>query len=164
MAQFIPMIMAVVGTGAKVAAARQESKSEQQRYEAAATAERYNAAVKRQKAESVTAAYGAKEVAQRRAAALAAGKRSAAMGQSGIGMSSFDDTERQSQMFAELDALNIRYEGALENKGLLDSASLSDYNSSVNLQSRDNAKKAGRINTAAAIISGGSQAYGAYPK
>lgn len=160
--QFIPLIFAGAGMLAGAAGAKQQAQAQEAQFKAAAAADQYNAAVKRERSQAVTKVYGQREEQQRRNAKLLAGKRAAAMGQSGIGISSFDATEHQSAVFAELDALNIRYEGALEAKGLLDSATLDDFYGANNLSNASNAKKAGRIAVASALLSGGSKMYGAY--
>lgn len=161
--QMIPFALAAASTVTGVMGARQESKALQQQFQAKAEADRYNAAVKRQQAEAINRTYGAREEQQRRAAAIQAGGRRAAMAQSGIGLDSFDTLEHQNQVFAEMDALNIRYEGLLESKGMLNSANVDDMSAASNMQSASNAKKAGRINMASAIFSGASKMYGAAP-
>lgn len=84
---------------------------------------RFSAASARRKAEIVRSGYGQLEEQQRRQARLEAGKRRAAIAQSGTGFDGSNaDVERQSQIFAELDALNIRYQGELEYGALTEQA------------------------------------------
>lgn len=60
------------------------------------------------------------EEAQRREAKMLLGAQAAAMAQSGTGIAGSNElVMRQSAALAELDALNIRYRGLMQAKGLL---------------------------------------------
>jgi hypothetical protein len=91
------------------------------------------------------------------------GEQLAQLSQAGAGLSgSYADVIGQSAADAELDALNIRYEGELQAMGLLEQSQQSELSARVN---RINARQAGRAgNTAAAstLLSGASNAYGYY--
>lgn len=110
--------LSTLATGFGVASALQSGRSAQKAAE-------YNAAVARQQAETTRAIYGEKEQQQRREAAFIVGKQRAAGAQAGLGLGgSFADVADQSGVMAELDALNIRYTGEMEAKGLLSKAGL----------------------------------------
>lgn len=143
-----------------------QSQVEAVRYESAAQANEYDAAIARKRAETARIGAGLQEDQQRRRARLEAGARRAAIAQSGTGFGGSNlDVDRQSQIFAEMDALNIRYQGSLEAKGLEDSADLSDWQASANRTGASNsisagssyasaARKSGYMGAAGAILSG----------
>lgn len=149
--------LAIIGTVFNVVSAIQGGKQQQVQYQAQATANQYNAAVKRQRAETVTQVYGQREEQQRREARFEAGRRRAAIAQSGGGFGGSNELlDSQSETMAELDALNIRYEGQLEAKGLLDSANLDDYYAGVDQSNASTAGRRGYMGAAGAILSGAS--------
>lgn len=128
-------------------------------YQAQAQANEYNAAVLRQRSETALSVSNQREEQQRRAAAFQIGKMRAGIAQSGMGLGGTNaDLERQSQVMAELDSLNIRYEGALESRGLLQRATMEDANSGANRRNADAASEAGYMGAAGAALSG----YGGY--
>lgn len=93
-------------------------RNEKNKFQAAAQAADYNAAVARQRSEATRQIYGQREEQLRRKASMEISKQRAFAAQGGLGMGgSNGDAERQSEVFAELDALNIRYEGNLEATG-----------------------------------------------
>lgn len=142
---------AVVGVLGKLG----EGEQAKTQYQAQSQADAYNAAIKRQRADNVTAIYGQREEEQRRMARFDAGRRQAAIAQSGTGSGGSNaDIEAQSEVFAELDALDIRYEGILERKSLLDSASLDDFSMYSNLNSAKSATKMSYLGAAGAALSG----------
>lgn len=97
-------------------------------YQAQANANQYNAAVLRQRADTAYATYGQREDHQRRLVRFEAGRRAAMAGESGFEPTgSIQDVESQAQALAELDALNIRYEGDLAARGLLAQSTLEEY-------------------------------------
>lgn len=146
--QFLPFVLSAVGSIA-------QGSAQSAAYKAQAQAEQYNAAVMRQRAETTNMVYGQREEAQRRAARIEAGERRAAMAQSGVGLGgSTYDVERQSEIMAELDALNIRYEGQLESKSALDQSNLHNYYSGVARMNAKTAKTQGYLGAATSILSG----------
>lgn len=88
-----------------------------------------SAEIARANAEITARQYSAREEMVRRSARRALGAQRAAMAESGTG---FDGSNlslmRESTASAELDALNVRYAGALERAGLLNTAAVHDYN------------------------------------
>lgn len=86
-----------------------------------AEAAEYNAAMGRSNAELANMQAGAAEAAQRRRAGLILGEQRAAFAQSGVDPSSGTGllVQTQSVQNAEMDALNARYSGLLQSRGLL---------------------------------------------
>lgn len=155
----IPALLAI-STAVTALGAVRAGQAQQVQYNAQAQANDYNAAVQRQRAEVTTQAYGQREEQQRRVAHLAEGKRLASAAQSGTGPDSNAALEHQSEVFAELDALNIRYEGDLESKGLLASANLQDYNASANRGYGASALSAGYLSAFGNTLSGAANIAG----
>lgn len=128
-------------------------------YKGAAAASEYNAAVNRQRAEVSRAISGQREEQVRRSSREALGRQAAASAESGLGLGGSNaDLERQSAVMAELDALNIRYEGELEAHGYLSEAALEDYNARINRSYGRNARVAGFIGAGGTALAG----YGDY--
>lgn len=101
-------------------------------------------------AEAESRAAGAREEQQRRSNRQFLGTQRAALAQAGIGVDgSAYDIARQSAISAELDALNIRYEGQLRSKGLRDQATVTRF------EGRQ-ARTAGFLGAGAALLSGGA--------
>lgn len=153
---FLPYALMAVGS-----IASGNAKSEQ--YKAQAQADEYNSLVTRQRADSTAAAYGQREEQLRRESRIEAGQRAASVAQSGTGLGGSNaDLERQSEILAELDALNIRYEGTTERKSLLDQSNLYSFQSDVNKRNAKTAKTSGWLNAGTSLLAGwagsGSQA------
>lgn len=145
----------MAATAIQVIGALQGGSQQQAQQEAAARASEYNAAVARQRADSTTAAYGQREQQQRRAASLQAGQRSAAMAQSGMGTGGSNaDLERQSSIMSELDALNIRYEGATRARGLLAQSEMDTYSAASSRMAGSMAKQGSYLAAAGKLMSG----------
>jgi hypothetical protein len=145
---YIAMAMSAIAQGNATSA----------QYKAQAQADMYNAAINRQRAETTNAVTVQRETQQRRESRIKAGERLTAMAQSGTGLGGSNaDVFRQSEVLAELDALNIRYEGELESKGLLNQANLNEWQSRTNLASAKRARMGGYVGAAASLLSGASK-------
>lgn len=143
--------------------AYQGGKATEAGFKAQAQADDYNAQVAATNAATARQQAGAREEAQRRQARQILGTQRAALAQAGIGLSgSAADVYGQSVANAEVDALNIRYEGDLEARGLLAGATLDTYSGQVARTNAKTAKRAGYLDTASALLSGGAKAYGTY--
>lgn len=154
--QFLTIAAAVLQVAGKV----QESKAQQSAYKAQIQAMEYNAAINRQRAETARSAWNQREEQQRRAARVFMGKQRAAIAESGLGLGGSNaDIERQSEVLAELDALNIRYEGELEASGFLAQSELDTYEAGSLKSQAKQAKKASYLGIASSILSGGSSVY-----
>jgi hypothetical protein len=151
----------VASTVLSAVGAHQQGQQQKAQYAAYAQANEYNAAVNRQKAETSYQVANQREEQQRRNAAMFIGKQRAFAAQSGLGLGGSNaDLERQSEVLAELDALNIRYEGAMQARGLLQEADMQDYNAGMNRVGSYNAGVSGNMAAASALMSGGAKAYG----
>lgn len=104
MAAFIPYAFAAYGA---------ISQGQQQKDAAG-----YNAAANEQYAQVGEREAASDEQQQRKNAQLFLGNQAAARGESGLSGPSSDAVAKQSSMQAELDALNIRYHGAIKAYGL----------------------------------------------
>jgi hypothetical protein len=133
---------------------------EQKQLLAQAEAEQYNAALALQRAEQTGKAYGQREDQVRREARSAAGARRAAAAQSGLGTTgSMADVERQSQVAAELDALNVRYQGQLESRALTEEAKQAQYRAEMNRFGANAARRSTNLNTLGKVLSGVANTY-----
>lgn len=155
MGQYAMMAMAAVQAIGAISGGAQKSGQ----YKAAAQANEYNAAVLRQRSETALSVSNQRESQQRRTSAIAMGKMRAGIAQSGLGMGGTNaDLERQSSVLAELDALNIRYEGENESRGLLASANLEDMYAGANRSNARSARLSGFMSATGAALGG----YGNY--
>lgn len=147
--------ISIISTALSVIGALSAGQSRARQYEAAAAASQYNAAVARQRAENARAVYGQREEMQRRRARMILGQQRAAIAESGTGLGGSNlDIERQSEVMAELDALNIAYEGELVARGALSEAAMYDFESSSYREQASSARRSGYIGAGAALLSG----------
>lgn len=154
MAAALPVIAAVASFAGSIMSAQNQAEN----YNRQAQAEEYNAAVNRQAAANALASANANEEAKRRENAMKIGAQKAGLIESGLDITSGTgaDLVKQSALNTELDALNIRYQGALQAKGYTDQAGLNLMNASA---SRANAKAA----TGPGMwLSAGANALGSY--
>lgn len=125
-------------------------------------AARANEQIQKNNAQQVAWETSRQEDDFRRRARAQRGEQVASIAQSGIG---FDGTGKdlleQSDINSELDALTIRYEGNLRQKGLLQDASMSAYEAGVARMNKGAARTAGYMGIAGAVASGAS-AYAGY--
>lgn len=154
-----PMLWAsVASTAMTVMSAISQGQQQSDQNKAAARAQEYNAAVARNRADNTRAVYGQKEEQQRRQARMVIGEQRASSAQSGLGLSgSNSDIEQQSMMNAELDSMNIRYQGSLESQGLLSQAGMNDYSAAGYKTAADNASTNGYLGAGAALMSGAAK-------
>jgi hypothetical protein len=138
-------------------------------YKAQADAAAYNANITRQQAESTAQQTAAREDLQRKQARQVFGRQLAAGAESGVSLTtgSAADVFRSSLYDAEMDALNIRYEGELNRVGLLNQASLQDWegqvataNAGASRSMAKSAQQAGYLNAAVALTGAAAGAYG----
>lgn len=126
-----------------------------------AQADEYNAEIDRQNAVAAQQQANAREEAQRRLARQALGEQRAALSQAGIGLSgSAADIYRQSATNAELDALNIRYEGGLQTRGLLAQSELGRQSARMARINGRIERRGANLSAASTLFSGATQAYG----
>jgi hypothetical protein len=148
---FIAPVVAWIGANAGAIAAVGTAVSAVgmvQQGQAANAAAKSNAKALEQQAEAENRAAGAREEAQRRQARQFLGGQRAALAQAGIGLDgSAYDVARQSGINAELDALNIRYDGQLAAAGLQGRADMTRF------EGRQ-ARTAGYIGAGTALLQG----------
>lgn len=107
----------------------------------------------------------ANEESQRREARRRLGAMRGEIAQSGTGLlGSNADIYSQSARDAELDALNIRYGGLMESKGLLNQSDASRYNSAGYLAEARAGKQAANLRTGTMLLTGGANIYNTYSK
>jgi len=149
-----------VSTVVSMASANEQAQQSSARNKAAAKAEEYNAAVARNKADNTRAVYDQKSEKSNREARYKIGQMRAAGAQAGVGMGgSVADTEHQSAVNAELDSMNIQYQGSLEAQGLDSQANMDDYSAAGYKISADNAINSGNLAMGAAMASGVAKYY-----
>lgn len=136
-------------------------RQQEAQYTAQARANDYNAAILRQRAESTLEAYGSREDSKRRENRTALGRAAAQAAESGTGLSGSNlDVIEQNTRLQELDALNIRYEGAMQAHGLQAQANLENWQGDVNRSYRNQQRSLTWLNTAGSILGSASSAYG----
>jgi hypothetical protein len=148
---------AVSGAGALASGISQSSQQSQQ----AAILNR-NAALSDQQATQVYAQGVEREQEQRAQAGQQLGAQRAAVAQSGFDASSGSmlDVQTQSAQTAELDALQLRYQGILQGQSLEDQATQQRYQASVAKANSKTALATGVLSAAGAALSG----YASYAK
>jgi hypothetical protein len=137
-----------------------QGEAQAQQQESAANAARYNAIIADQNAQTAQQAANANEEASRRKSAGDMGRLRASMAENGIGLDSGTATDltENSSMNAELDALNIRYQGQQQARDYKSQAALGR----AQAQQADNNASASR--TAGYLTAGASalSSYGRY--
>ena len=122
---FLPMLAAgIAAVGSFMQATQQAGEMRQ-----AAQIQEYQAQVSRNAAQQASQQASAEEERVRREARQVMGEQRAGIAQSGTAFSGSNlDIMRQSATMAELDALNVRYEGAVRRTSLLNEAEAQEYN------------------------------------
>lgn len=143
---------AIMGAVSSVASGIAQSDAQR----AQANANRYNAGVAQTNAENVSSQTVAAEETQRRKARQVLGSQRAALAQTGFdpGSGSLAGIYDQSVMNAEMDALNLRYEGKIKRQSYLNQSSLYNYMADVNDNNASNAIMSAGIGAASSIFSG----------
>lgn len=159
--------IAIATTAMQVISSISGGNQQAKQFEAYARANEYNAAVLRQRADTTRSAYGQREEQQRRQARFVLGQSRAAAAESGTGLGGSNaDIYGQSEIMAEMDALNIRYGGESEAQGYLSQSGLEEWQAGVNRASGSSARRSGFIGAAGALLSGTGrylQAGGSFP-
>lgn len=127
-------------------------------YQATARAARYNAQLARQEASITGAQTAREEERQRRAGRASIAEQYTAIAQSGVapGAGSARLSLENAATEAELDALNVRYRGTMQARGLLNEAIQQDFASKVAKKAAGRARTAGFIGAGAALLKGAS--------
>lgn len=155
----------VVGAVISAFAAYKKGQAEKASYNAAAKANAYNAQALEQNATQRLQEANANEEAQRRESRQILGGQRAAIAESGAGFGgTYSGVMKESSALAELDALNIRYRGKTEARGLLNQSTLERYYGKSNKMNAKSAMTAGYLNAARSLVSGASSAYSVYKR
>lgn len=145
--------------------AYQSGQNQKEQMKASQFAAEYNAAVDKQNADLSRSVYAQREEQFRRQSRVLAGKRGAASAQSGLGEGGSNaDLQNQDETLAELDALNIRYEGELSARGSTIASTLSAYDATNASRSARFANSSSYLNAAGSILSNASAYYGRQPQ
>lgn len=149
----------MMGSALSAASSLSQGAAASMNYKANAAGKRWNAAILRQEADQIAGVTNQKEEQQRYLSRIAQGDRNAAIGTSGTGWTGSNaDFEHQQEVLAELDSLNIRYEGTVESQRRRTQASLQDYFANIDDQNADIAQTQGLLGAGAALFGG----YGKY--
>jgi hypothetical protein len=148
-----PITIALVASAATAAVgAVAEGQAQKEAYKAQANVNEYNAKVSDMNAQIARNNASVREEAMRRKSRQILGQQRGALGQAGIEMSgSALDIVQQSTTMAELDALNTRYEGDLQARGLIATAAGERYQAAANRVNAKNAQTASFIKAGAAV-------------
>lgn len=116
----------------------------------------YNAAVSRQQAGQALSVSTANQIEQNRKARRVLGMQRAGAAQAGVGMGgSTGDLLERSETLAELDQLNLAYEGMLKARSFTTQAELDTFNASAYRAQAKSVKRAGILGAAGAVALGG---------
>ena len=147
---------AVSTVGALAGAKAQSNQLKSQAY-----ADEYNATMLKQNAEVASAESNQREELQRRQFGQMQGQALAGVAQSGAGFGGSNfDVLQQNAVNAEMDALNIRYEGQNRARGLLAQSQLETFQSKAHRAAARDTMTAGFINAGSNLLSGATKAYG----
>ena len=136
-------------------------RSDSTQYLMKAKAEEYNAGVARYMGEQALKASMAEQLALRRNQRQFQGSQRAAIAQAGIGTGgSAADVVGQSTTLAELDAMNLAYEGAARFRAALTQADLDEANADSYRYGATAAKATGNIGAYRSLLSGASAIWG----
>lgn len=128
---------------------------------AQAAAAQNNAVIAQQNARNTQLVSGANEAAQRRKSAHEMGTLRAGLLQSGIGAEgTAADVIGQAAGNAELDALNIRYDGTLRASNFEQQGLMQTQQAAASRQGASNAQDAGYLGAAASLLSGAGKMMG----
>lgn len=133
----------------------QEGQAQEEAAKSQSQAAEYNATVSTQNAQIARNNASIREEVQNRKSRSILAQQFAGTAQAGIGFSGTAvDVFSQSETMAELDALNIRYEGDLQSRGLLAEAAGERYQSQAALVNGKNASSAANISAAGTLLQG----------
>lgn len=159
----LPTLLTVGSTALSVIGAISQGNAQAAQYRAQAQAQEYNARISQQNATIASQQSNAREDRQRREARQVLGAQRASLVQNLGGLyGSAGDIAEQSARNAELDALNIRYEGELQRRGYLSQADLDNQQAQQARANASAAKRAGYVSAGAAALSGAAKGYTQY--
>lgn len=154
-------IFSAVSTAFSVIGAISDANSRSDAYESQAQWNEYNATIQRQNADASLQQSASEQARQNRRARQVMGEQRAATAQSGTGFGGSNaDLLDQSATLAELDMLNIAYEGQMRARGSEIQAQGEDYSASANRRTARNTRRAGIFNAGRSLLTGVSSGYG----
>ncbi len=154
-------VMQIASMAFSVMGAISDANSKSQAYESQAEWNQYNAAIQRQNAGAALQQSASEQARQNRQARRVMGEQRAAAAQSGTGFGGSNaDLLDQSATLAELDMLNIAYEGQMRARGYEIQAQGEDYSRKVNRRNAGNAKTAGIFSAGRSLLTGVGRGYG----
>lgn len=160
-ALFSSPIFQIASTAFQVIGAISDANSRSDAYESQAAWNQYNATIQRQNADASLQQSASEQARQNRRARQVMGEQRAATAQSGTGFGGSNaDLLDQSATLAELDMLNIAYEGQMRARGHEIQAQGEDYSAGVNKGNAKRAKRAGIFNAGRSLLTGFSSGYG----
>lgn len=149
MIPFLPLISGALGVVGAISQGNQQAGQLQFQADAAA----YNAKQGQANAQGALRTADANEEAQRRKARGALGTERAALTQSGIGLEGTSGgVYEQSALNAELDALNIRYEGKQQADAYTTGSALDTQSARIAKSNASNARTNGLLNAGTAAL------------
>ena len=155
-----PMTIMMVATAVTAVGSIASGNAAAAQQESAANAANYNAQVNENNAQTALQSANANEEAQRRKSAQQLGQQRAGLAENGIGLDSGTATDltEQSAMNAEMDALNIRYQGKTQAQAYKSGAALDRMQASQAMSNASAARTSGYLTAGASALSG----YGRY--
>ena len=157
MAAAIPYLIIASGVLGAVGAIN-SANAQADNYRAQAQAAQTNATIAQQNAHNTLLVTDANEEEQRRKSAMQLGEQRASLLSAGIGADgSAADVIGQSTSNAELDALNIRYQGQVQANNYANQSLMQDAQAGAANQSAHNAIQAGYYGAATSLLSGGGK-------
>lgn len=154
-------VMQIASMAFSVIGAISDANSKSQAYESQAEWNRYNAAIQRQNAGAALQQSASEQARQNRQARRVMGEQRAAVAQSGTGFGGSNaDLLDQSATLAELDMLNIAYEGQMRARGHEIQAQGEDYSRKINRRNAGKAQTAGIFSAGRSLLTGVGRGYG----
>lgn len=158
---FVPVVLMAVSAAVAAYGAMSASKAQAANFKSQQQAADYNATVNKQNAMSAEAAASANELATRRQNAQRMGALRAQVGESAGGFTGTNlNALDQAGANMELDALNTRYRGTMEGRGMLSQANLNEFQGVVAGENAGYATQAGYVGAASAALGAASSYYG----
>jgi hypothetical protein len=153
---WVAIISAAVGAVGAISQGQAAAKSAKSQAQAAD----YNAKLAEGQAETARRISTQEQLAHSRRTNQIQGMQRAAVAQSGTGFEgSNDDILDQSATLAELEGLNIAYNGNLRAQGFTSQSALDTYQAGVSRSNASSAQTAGYLNAASAVIGGIGRTY-----
>jgi hypothetical protein len=157
---FIPAIIAAAGAAVGAVGAISSAQAQSASYKSAKSAAEYNAQANRDNAIAAERAGSANELATRRTNAQRMGAMNAEVAAQGGGYSGTNVLAlNQAGTNMEFDALNERYKGIMQGRGLLNEATLDDFQGKVAGMNAGAATRAGYFGAASSVLSSASNYY-----